>query len=92
MANDQDITPAILLQHMQKMHGEVLIRLDRVEQDLVIVKTDLGVVREDVRFLKGKANVLATGLENIDARLDAIELEFLPKRVAKLEEEAGIAA
>ncbi len=83
MAEDQDITPAILLRHMQAMESRIMERFGKVDARFAQV---------DARFakLEHRMDVLTTGVDNIDKRLDDIEIELLPKRVAALEEAVGI--
>ncbi len=72
--NDSDITPAILLQHMQGMKHELkqdihglAKRMDRLEE-----KVDRGFAHLNVR------------ISNIDERLDDIEVGELPRIRKKL--------
>ena len=72
---DQDITPAILLQHMRGMEGRLTKRMDGMDQRMDRVETHV---------LRLERN-LTSQIDAIDKRLDAMEIEFLPKRVEVLE-------
>lgn len=87
MANDADITPAILLQHMQAMRADFSMQIQAMERR-IMQKFDEINVRLDK--LEHKVDLLFVQIDNIDKRLDDIEIELLPKRVAVLEVAVGI--
>ena len=78
---DNDITLQIVLEHMQNMQR--------------VLMSEIGAVRTDLQRLERRVDRMETNLTNqidaIDKRLDAIEIENLPKRVRVLEAAAGIA-
>lgn len=89
MPQTDDITPRVLLDHMQAMQrslerkiGDLSGRMDGLSE-----RMDRGFaeVKGEIRRLDRKIDVLTAGVDQIDARLDAIEIEKLPQRVRALE-------
>lgn len=90
MADDQDITSAILLQHMQAMRFDLTEQMRRMEQRLqkqiVAVRTDLiGEIKMNrVEILGVKRDLarvegnLSMQIGNIDIRLDDLEVVQVP--------------
>ena len=82
MKSPKKITLQIILEHVhegQRVHKE----------DLGILHSDMKIfeasVAAEFRSVKNQINTLSVQVGNIDKRLDDIELEFLPRRVKKLE-------
>lgn len=89
MADDQDITLAILLQHMQTME-------QRLQKQILAVRTDLTVeirknreeilgVKRDLARVEGN---LSMQIGNLDERIDDLEVVQVPM----LKKAVGIAA
>lgn len=76
MDPSKDITPAVLLAHIQA-----------VGNDVRTLDTRLGTVERSLgsRIDRLQSNLTAQ-INAIDKRLDAVEIEFLPKRVRSLEQ------
>jgi len=74
-----DITPKILLEHMQAMRIELVGKMDRLES-----RVDTLEIRLTSR-IEGVERRLTRQIDMIDQHLDAIEIENLPKRIAALE-------
>ncbi len=66
---DDDITWAIVLQHMQGMEQRLVERIDGVE-----IKVDRLAVKVDQNHA-----ILSTQIANMDARLDDLEVVQVPK-------------
>ena len=75
MPINDDITPKVLLEHMQNMQRVLGGKIDQNRLEL----------KADIQRVERKVDILKVGVDNIDKRLDAIEIENLPKRVAVLE-------
>jgi len=84
MWNDQDITLAMILNHMRAMEERLLQRFDAVDHRCKAIDGRFDAV--DHRF-----NLISTQIENIDQRLDAIEIEDIPKRVTHIKKHLGLA-
>jgi len=83
MAQDgKDITLATILEHIQGLRDDVTGRLGHIEQQMDRMVTRMDRMEQN----------LTNQIDAIDKRLDEIEIELLPKRVAKLEEAVGMAA
>ncbi len=95
MADDQDITPAILLQHMQgmeqRLRSEFRTEL-RTELRTAIAASEERLVERIGAEVRHSENRVTAQIDAIDRRLDELEIALLPKRVTKLEEVVGIAA
>jgi len=78
------VTPAILLQHMRGME-------QRLSRNIEDTKTEL---KGDITRIETKMDRMHVNLSGqigaLDERLDSVEIEFLPKRVAKLEKVVGM--
>lgn len=85
MADDADITPAILLQHMQGMEQRLLHRIDDVKIDLTSFKTE---VNGRLDKLDRRISLLSVQIGNLDERLDDLEVVQVPI----LKKAVGIAA
>ena len=79
--NPKDITPKILLEHMQGMQQELLAGQAKLETKLT--KRIDGVETKLTERIDTLETNLGGQIEAIDKRLDAVELEFLPKRVRR---------
>jgi predicted nucleic acid-binding Zn-ribbon protein len=86
---EAEITPAVLLQHMQRLHETLRadiqglgVRMDRLEQRMDRVEQRLD--RGEQRIDRLERN-LTQQLDGIDRRLDILEIEKLPARVTSLE-------
>ncbi len=79
-AQNDDITMQTLLQHMQGMERRLMEKIEGIQIDMKNLehKVDRGFAQTGIQ------------IDNIDKRLDAIEIEQLPKRVAKLEATMGM--
>lgn len=86
---DTDITPAILLQHMQAMEGRLRadFRLD-MKIEISALKTEL--FRKIEYEVTRAKDQLTVQIDGIDQRMNAIEIEYLPKRVTRLEKAIGV--
>lgn len=84
--DDSEITPAILLQHMQAMRFELTTQIKNLD-----MKTTASEKHLTERIDRLDRN-LTRQIDAIDQRLDAIEIEMLPKRVQALEQAIGLAA
>ncbi len=89
------ITPVILLEHMRGMEGRLIQRIDGAENKLTKridgAESSLTTRMDRLENKVDRMHVNLSGqIDAIDKRLDAVEIEFLPKRVAKLERVAGI--
>ena len=75
-APSSDITPKILLEHMQGMQQALTREIQRVDGkvDVLAEKIDANEGRAEQRHA-----VVIAALDNIDERLDVIEIEELPK-------------
>ena len=71
-ARPAGITMRILLSHMQNMQQVLVERMDRLEK------------RIDAK-IDHTHHLLVMQLDGIDARLNGMEIEFLPRRVKALE-------
>lgn len=80
MANDGDITPLILLRHMQTMEGRLLEQIGAVRNDLSDFKQD---VKRRFDALNTKVDrhhtILSMQINNINERLDDMEVGEIPK-------------
>ncbi|MDB4979116.1 MAG: hypothetical protein JWM56_1302 [Candidatus Peribacteria bacterium] len=89
MKDDTDITPKILLQHMQAMQAALIDRMNvmhgSLQKDIVAVQGEVHILRTEHQRLERKIDTLTLGVDSIDARLDTIEIEKLPQRVKALE-------
>ncbi len=83
MTNDDiEITPKILLEHMQAMQASLSGKIDALAEGMGMRITK---VEDGIQRLERKIDTLTIGVDAIDARLDAIEIERLPQRVSVLE-------
>ncbi len=91
MADDQDITPAILLRHMQGMEQRMLQKIEQVRAELLTgIQTLRKDTQESLEVLRRQISLLSTQIGNMDPRLDEMEIVLLPRRVAVREEAVGI--
>ena len=90
MAEGQDITGRVLLEHMQAMQRVLREELEHVRGELAVLRTSLtGEMREIKDALRLLEARLTIQIDTIDKRLDAVEIESLPRRVAALEAKMG---
>jgi hypothetical protein len=88
--SEKEVTTAMLLQHMRGMEQRLSTRVERLDEKLttridgVDAKLTQRIDRLDARIDRLEAN-LTRQIDGIDKRLDAIEIEHLPKRVARIE-------
>lgn len=83
-AKSQGVTLNIVLEHMHHMQGVMEQRFDRVEEEVVQVRQDVGGLKSDMREVKQDLAVIKVGIENIDQRLEDVETVRLPKLEAKV--------
>jgi len=84
--DDRDITGKVLLEHMQAMQRVLKEELESVRDELAVLRTSLtGEMREVKDVLRMLEARLTIQIDAIDKRLDAVEIESLPRRVAALE-------
>lgn len=83
MAPDDEITPKVLLEHLQQMELRIGLKVEAVRVEL---KADIVDLRQKVERMERN---LSGQMETIDERLDAIEIERLPRRVGVLEQAMG---
>jgi archaellum component FlaC len=79
MAKRTRITAGTILKHMQAMEKRLTVRISSVEIGL-----DSRINALDEKFSRRFDN-LSFQIDAIDKRLDAIEIEDLPRRVKRLE-------
>ncbi len=82
MMDEQGITLGTVLQHMQGMER-------RLSNDIKKVRTDLTarIDRMDQRLhrVESKVDLTSVQIQNMDERLDVLDIANLPKRVTDLE-------
>jgi hypothetical protein len=76
-----DITMHMLLEHQQAMKIELLQQMRDMRKELV------SELRTDMRNMERR---LTRQIDGIDKRLDAIEIEELPKRVSRIERDRNL--
>ena len=87
----KDITMHDLLAHMQNMQRVMREELVNIQKGLALARTSLtGEAREVKNMIRNSESRLTAQIDAIDARLDEIEIELLPKRIAVLEKAVGI--
>jgi len=72
---DNDITPAVLLQHIQAMEKRLVVRMEDVRVGL---KADVRAVGERVVLVEKKVDLARVQIGNIDERLDDVEVVQVP--------------
>ena len=72
---DNDITPAVLLQHIQAMEKRFVVRMEDVRTEL---KADVRAVGERVVLVEKKVDLARVQIGNIDERLDDVEVVQVP--------------
>ena len=76
---DEDITPAVLLRHMQGMEQRLGAKIESLRSelkgDIWRVETSLG---KRMDGLEKKVDLISVQIANIDERLDVIEVVQLP--------------
>jgi hypothetical protein len=100
------ITLRTLLTHMQKQHGDVLVRFSRVDKRMDGIDHRLAALEGRVDTLTHRFDVLQhkfdvlenkfdAAIPNIDARLDRIEIAIIEQRheerIVRLEKHVGFA-
>lgn len=85
-ASHDDITPRMLLEHMQNMQRVLMDEFGNLKEDVHTLKSDVKTIKEDVKTLKNDMQevkldirMIKTGIENMDQRLDDVEVVQLPK-------------
>lgn len=77
---DDDITLAMVMQHMQAMEGRLGAKIDDVRTEL---KSELSGVKSelksDIHRVERKVDLALMQIGNIDARVDDIEVVQVPK-------------
>ena len=82
----QRITIGVILDHMRHMEDRLIGKMQHLlNAELVGVKNDISILKTTLGSVERQLGVLQGGVDMIDKRLDDIEIEFLPKRVARLE-------
>ena len=69
MTNNQEVTNAILLQHMQAGHESLRADIKKLEGDVGTLKTDVGTLKTDVGSLKYNVAKLQENDERTHAAL-----------------------
>jgi len=82
---DKDITLGTILEHMRGMEQRMTTQLHEVDGRLTKRLDSLEVGLDRVH------RNLSSQIDAIDKRLDAIEIEYLPKRVSRIEQHLGLA-
>ncbi len=80
---DSDITARMLLEHLRQMEQRLTASIQGVQADVRAVEAKL------TRRIDRLETNLATQLDAIDRRVDGLEMEHLPRRVAGLEQRLG---
>jgi phage shock protein A len=75
-SGDQDITPAILLQHMQQMQSALIERIDRLSAR---VDGQFVELKGEIQRLERKIDTLTLGVDSIDARLSSSKVPLPPQ-------------
>jgi predicted nucleic acid-binding Zn-ribbon protein len=83
---DDGITLQTVLEHMQNMQQTLSGQIREIRETMA-TKTDLQHL--EVKVDRNHAS-LTQQIDALDQRLDAIEIENLPKRVTKLEQVVGV--
>ena len=86
MDDPKDITTADLLGHMQGMEQRLTEKIDAKADASELEAVEQRLTKR-MDSLEKDVAVIKEGVENIDRRLDAIELEELPKRVGRIEQQ-----
>ena len=82
MAHSKRITLRLLLEHMQNGQRGQREDMKSLRYDVSLFKTEFRSLKEHLYAFESRITIQ---IENIGKRLDDIELEFLPRRVRKLE-------
>lgn len=82
MKKDDDVTPKMLLDHMRGMEERLF---KKISEEIRTVHQRIDRLEVHVDRIEKKLTLISTQIENIDQRLDTIEIENLPHRVAALE-------
>jgi hypothetical protein len=94
MTHKSEITSAVLLDHMRGMENRLAGRIDALESDVGGIRSDMKNFEKKVdgkfEVVNRKLEIMNIGIDNIDKRLDAVEIENLPRRVTKIERHLGI--
>ncbi len=92
MADDQDITPAILLKHIMAMRGDFTAQMQAMEQRIMMKFEKIDVRFDEINArlsqLERKVELLSVQIGNLDERLDDLEVVQIPM----LKKAVGIAA
>lgn len=87
---DNDVTLGTIMEHMRGMEQRVTSRIQEVHEDLS--KRMDGLDAKLTGRLDRLERNLTAQIDAIDNRLDAMEVEHLPKRVARVEHHLGLTA
>ena len=87
---DNDITLGTIMEHMRGMEQRVTSRIQDVHEDLS--KRMDGLDAKLTGRLDRLERNLTSQIDAIDKRLDAMEVEHLPKRVARIERHLDLSA
>jgi len=83
---DEDITPKVLLEHMQNMQRVLMERMDGLDQYMGGLDQKIDNAEKKLIYRIDKLEInLTQQIDGIDQRLDTIEIEKLPQRVTALE-------
>ena len=75
MTKTDDVTPAILLDHMRGMEHRLVGRIDGLEKEVKGVKFWMRGVEKWGQRMERKFDFMRLGINNIDDRLDRVEIE-----------------
>ncbi|GEM_PF-699222 len=82
MADNQDITPAILLQHMQGMERRIMQHMDarfaQVDSRFSLMDKRFDAIDARLSKLERKVELLSVQIGNLDERLDDLEVVKVP--------------
>ncbi|MBU0457956.1 hypothetical protein KJ652_05305 [Patescibacteria group bacterium] len=76
--DDNDITNRVLLSHMQHH----VLRLDN----------KIDAIGKDLKEFRNEFKIFAHGVDELDDRVQDIEIENLPKRMSRVEKKLSLAA
>jgi predicted nuclease with TOPRIM domain len=100
MADDQDITNKVLLQHMQAGHESLRVDIKKLQSDVGTLKTDVGTLKHSVAKLQENDKKTHAALQNLyktrletDIHVDDHEeriIDIEEKELPKIREAVGI--
>lgn len=77
-AKGRAITLRDILHHIQAMKGEVLRKIDGLEKRMGGLENRMGGLEQRVERVEKKVNLISVQIQNIDERLDDLEVQRLP--------------